>query len=229
MDPQDGRRPRAALEGSRVVAQVGAVGGADLDQPGAALLQDLGDPERAADLDQLAARHQHLAAGGQGGERHQHGGGAIVDHQRRLGAGEAGEPALDPGAALTAPPGGEVELETRVAPRHLLERRARRGRQRGAAEIGVEHHTGGVEHPPQRRLAGGVGARRGPLGQGVGGRRRAAAAQAHPLQGQLLAYCLDHQQARQPVQRARQRGMAEQRFDRGESAQTGALGHGPRF
>ena len=45
-----------------VVGEPGAVRGADLDQPRARRGEDLGDPEGAADLDQLAARDHDLAA-----------------------------------------------------------------------------------------------------------------------------------------------------------------------
>ena len=46
-----------------VVRQPGAVRGADLHQVGARLGDDLGNAERAADLDQLPARHEHLGPG----------------------------------------------------------------------------------------------------------------------------------------------------------------------
>ena len=45
-----------------VVLEMGAVGGADLDQPGAGAGHDVGHAEGAADLDQLAARDDRLAA-----------------------------------------------------------------------------------------------------------------------------------------------------------------------
>ena len=41
--------------------------------------EHLGDAEAVADLDQLPARDHDLAAGGQGGQRQQHRGGAVVD------------------------------------------------------------------------------------------------------------------------------------------------------
>src|SRR5205085_7347104 len=56
MDPQHRADVLVTRQRALVVAQVRAVRGADLEQPGAALLQDLGHAERAADLDQLTAR-----------------------------------------------------------------------------------------------------------------------------------------------------------------------------
>ena len=62
MDGQEdaGGRP----DGFIVVAQVGPVGGADLDEPRPRLAQDVGDPEAAADLHELAAADDDL--GGRG-------------------------------------------------------------------------------------------------------------------------------------------------------------------
>ena len=80
----DGRAGSRAMssccvERPLVVAQVGAVRGADLEQPGAALLHDLGDAERAADLDQLAARHHARARPRrERRQREQHRGRAVV-------------------------------------------------------------------------------------------------------------------------------------------------------
>ena len=71
-----------------VVGGAGAVGRADLDEPRARAREHVGDPEAVADLDQLAARDEHLAALGERREREQHRRGVVVDDERRLGAGE---------------------------------------------------------------------------------------------------------------------------------------------
>ena len=60
------------LEGALVVGEAGSIRGADLDQPAARLAHDLGHAEPAADLDQLAARHEHRATSGERGERHEY-------------------------------------------------------------------------------------------------------------------------------------------------------------
>ena len=67
-----------------VVAQVGPVGGADLVQPGAGGGDQVGQPEAGADLDQLAAADDDLAAGGQRGRGQHQRGRAVVDDQRVL-------------------------------------------------------------------------------------------------------------------------------------------------
>ena len=52
-------------DGRGVVAPVRLVGAADLTQDSAAAAHDVGNAERAADFDELAARHDHLPALGQ--------------------------------------------------------------------------------------------------------------------------------------------------------------------
>ena len=135
-----------------VVLEMGAVGGADLDQPAAGAGHDVGDAEGAADLDELAARDDDLAAGGQRRQHQQHGGGVVVDRGRRLRAGQAMQPGRDVIVALAA-----------AAAREIVFQRGRRahGRDRGldrllgqerAAEIGVQHGAGEIEDPPLRGL-----------------------------------------------------------------------------
>ena len=135
---------------------MGAVGGADLAQDGAGAGHDVGDAEGTADLDQLAAGDRDLLAQGQRIQHQQHGGGVVVDHGSGLGAGEVAEQGGDMVVALAAAAGGEVEFQRGGGAE-------RRGgglggfwRQRGAAEIGVQHRAGEVEHWPLagRELAG---------------------------------------------------------------------------
>ena len=54
-----------------IVVEVGAIGGADLAEPGAAPDQDVRNAEGAADLDQLAPRDQDLASGRERVQRQQ--------------------------------------------------------------------------------------------------------------------------------------------------------------
>ena len=77
---QRGLRPDRLL----VVAQVSAVGGADLDQLHAGARHDVGHAEGAADLDQLAARDDDLAPLRQRVEGEQDRGCIVVHHGRRL-------------------------------------------------------------------------------------------------------------------------------------------------
>ena len=150
MDLHD-RRGVGADRGG-IVLEMGAVGGADLDQPAAGAGHDVGDAEGAADLDELAARDDDLAAGGQRRQHQQHGGGVVVDRGRGLGAGQAMQPGRDVIVALAA-----------AAAREIVFQRGRRahGRDRGldrllgqkrAAEIGVQHGAGEIEDAPLRGL-----------------------------------------------------------------------------
>ena len=136
-----------------VVAQMGAVGRADLADPRAGRLHQLGEPEAVADLDQLAAAHHDLLAGSQRHGGQQQGGGVVVDDMHvargRYHVRQGGQRAT---AAAGAAPGFQVELDVGgAAGRH---HRVDGGlRQRRAAEIRVHDDPGGVDHGPQARRA----------------------------------------------------------------------------
>ena len=78
-----------------VVGAARAVRRAHLDEPRARGREDLGDPEAAADLDQLPARDDGVAAARERRARQQHRGGAVVDGDRRLRAGQLAQQLLD--------------------------------------------------------------------------------------------------------------------------------------
>ena len=103
VDAQEQRRlgPDRAL----VVGGARAVRRSDLDEPRAGTREHVGDPEPVADLDQLAARDDDLAALGERSEREQHGGGVVVDDERGLGARSGAEQRGrgDPGASPARP------------------------------------------------------------------------------------------------------------------------------
>ena len=151
------RRMTAVLGADRplVVGDPRAVGGADLDEPGAGARQHVGDPEAVADLDQLAARDEHLAALGERRQGEHHGRSAVVDDERRLGARDPvqqrGEVILTRAARTRV----EVVLEVRVAAADLDDAVERRRRERRPAEIGVDQHAGRVEDAPQRGTGSG--------------------------------------------------------------------------
>ena len=134
-----------------VVASARAVRRADLDEPRAGASEHVRDAEPVADLDQLAARDDHLATFGERGEREQHRGGVVVHDERGLGAGQAAE---ERGDVILARPAGaraEVELEVRVAARSLDDLRERLVCERRAAEVRVHDHAGRVQHAAQAR------------------------------------------------------------------------------
>ncbi len=88
-------RAGVRAEGAAVVGEGDAVRRPDLAEPGAGGGEEIGDAEAVADLDQLAAGQDQLAAlperGGDEGE----GGRAVVDHDRRLGGRHGGEQRRD--------------------------------------------------------------------------------------------------------------------------------------
>ena len=153
----------------RVVAGVGAVGRADLDQGGAGLAHHVGDAEAAADLDHLPARDDHLAAAGERGEREQQRRGVVVDGDACLRAGDAPQQPAEVRVARPAFAALQVEFQVGVAAPGLRHRLDRRLRERGAAEVGVDHDAGGVDRAAQAasqslralhdRLGGGAGGR----------------------------------------------------------------------
>ena len=165
-----------------VVAQVRAVRRADLAQPRAASQHDVGDAELAADLDQLAARDDDLAAVGQRLERQQHRGGVVVDDEGVLGAGQPAQQRLHVAVARAALLPGEVELEIGVGRARPPSSRSRASGLRSARpEVGVEHDALRVDDRAQRERTAPAGARsttrsarssagrrRGPLGEDAG-------------------------------------------------------------
>ena len=124
-------RARLGAERARVVGGARAVGRADLAQPRAGALHDLGDAEAVADLDELAARDHDLAPARERRQREHERGRAVVDADRRLGAGQLADERGDVILPRAAPARGEVELEVRIARRDGLH--ARRARHRRAA------------------------------------------------------------------------------------------------
>jgi hypothetical protein len=144
MDLED--QPGLVRKGAAEVGQTRPVRGPDLDEADAGRRHDVGDPELPPDLDELAAGHEHVLAPGQGREREQDGGGAVVDHERVLGSRDRGEQHLGASAPPASGAGLGLDLQVRVAGGD-----PRRGRggglgQRRAAEARVQDHAGGVDH-----------------------------------------------------------------------------------
>jgi hypothetical protein len=144
---------RARPDVFREILEVGAVGGADLDQlrPGAA--HDVRHAEGAADFDQLAARDDDLLLLRQGVEQQEHRGGVVVHHRRRFGAGQLAEQLVDDVIAVAAAAGGDVVLQRAGRARGGNQRLHGLLGQRCAAEVGVQHGAGEVEHRAQLRGA----------------------------------------------------------------------------
>ena len=117
-----------------------------------ALAHDVGNAERAADLDQLAARDDHFAPVRERVEHEQHGGGVVVDDGRGLGAGQFAQQALDDRSSRS-PRAPESRSNSRfTGARQRAHDRAHGliGQQR-AAEVRVQHGAGQIEYRSQSR------------------------------------------------------------------------------
>ena len=123
----------------------------DLAQDRARLRHHVGHAEAAADLDQLAARHDDLASRRQRRQHEHRRRRVVVDDDRRFGAGQAAEQRLGVDVAPAARAAAQVVLERRVAARDLGDAIDGRRRERRAAEIGVDDDAGRVDDRLQRR------------------------------------------------------------------------------
>ncbi len=147
---------RARRQRARVVVEVDFVRRADFDQHGAAAREHVGQTKAAADLDELVARDDHFArrtvrGAREGVEHEQHGGGAVVDDQRVLGAARRAQQRAEAIVARAAFTGREIVLEVRCAARCVVDRGERIARERGATEVRVQQDPGAVEHADQAR------------------------------------------------------------------------------
>ena len=106
---------------------------------------DLGDPDAAADLDQLAARHGDAAASP--GQAHGKGEcrGVVVRDQRVLRARQLDEQLLRRAIALAAAARRPIQLQEERRPRGALRGHDRRSRPRRAAKVRVDDHAGRVD------------------------------------------------------------------------------------
>ena len=136
-------------ERARIVRKPCLVGGADLDQTRAALVDDVRDPEGAANLDELAPRDHHFTASGEGAGREQHGGGVVVDHQGGLGSGKLAQQVRHRAMARAPPTCREVQLQVGIAVADLGYRGERRRGEWSPAEIGMQDDPGRVDRSPQ--------------------------------------------------------------------------------
>ena len=141
----------ARTDGGLEITQMRAVRGAHLDQLAAGARHDVGHAECAADLDQLAARDRHLLFQRQCVQHKQHGGGVVVDHGGGFRAGQPAQPVFQMGIAVAAPRRLDIIFQVAGAGRHGGHRGHCLLGQDGAAEIGMQHRAGQVEHRAQRR------------------------------------------------------------------------------
>ena len=204
----------SATERLPIVVEMGAIGGAHLAEPGAALLQDVGNAERPADLDQLASRDQHLAARRQRAEREQQGARGVVHSQRVLGPGHGAKRARGSdrsGCPVPRCPGRTRGCCTRSRPPPS------RPPPHGAsgARPRLVWSTTPVALRTGRRL------RREPVGEAlanVGCPALGGAGAPSAGRGERLAHCVHHRDARRGGEQLRISGSSRSRSTEGSAA-----------
>ena len=151
VDAKQERRLRA--DRRLVVGGARAVRRPHFPEAGAGAGEDVGDAKAVADLDQLAARDEHVAPVGERGEGEQHGARVVVHHERAL---RAGEPPQETGQMMltrAARTLGEVVLQVRVAEGDTGDAVDGRLGERRAAEVRVHQHARGVQDAAELRPA----------------------------------------------------------------------------
>ena len=211
-------------DGVGVVGGSGAVGGADFDERGPGVAEDVGDAEAAADLDGLSAGDDHFTSRRVGGAVSGHGevegGGVVVDGDAGLSAGQGLERRLEVVGAGASGAGVEVVLEVGVSAGCIRHGDGGGFRDRGASEVGVDDDSGGVDDAAQGRsklLAQGVSGRLGD----VGGREGRVGAVAEQGAGDLNlgAHGIDHLRSGPAIECVGQGRFGEHSIDAGQRAQ----------
>ena len=155
-------------------------------------------------------------------QREEHRGGVVVDDQRVLGSSEPPQERLDVAVARAPLLRGEVELEVRVRGRDRLEALDRERAHERAAEVRVEHDTGGVDHGAEREEASPPRALHDAHGERVGrGRGRVPLARAPALGVQRLAHERGQPRAGDPLELGAAGERAEEMVDRGQATERG--------
>ena len=129
----------------RIVLRMRAVGGADLHKLGAGAGHDIRHAEGAADLDQLAARDNRLAAKRERVEDEKHGRRIVIDDGRVFGSGQFANERAQMVVALAALALLDIEFKGDRLAHGRVDSLDRFLRQKRAAEIGVQNGSGEVE------------------------------------------------------------------------------------
>ena len=144
---------RRSLHSSRpcIVAGVGPVRGADLDQPRPRLAQDVRYPESTANFDGLSPRKPRPPSGRHCRQHQKHRRGTVIHDQRRLCPSQRAQQPGDLAHAATALVALPLDLQRDRVGGRLAHRLGRLGAHRRATEIGVDDDAGGIEHRSQPR------------------------------------------------------------------------------
>ncbi len=138
---------------SAIILGMRAVGRAYFDQLRPGPRHNVRHAESAADLDQLAARDDRLAAVRQCVQAEKHSRRIVVDERRILRAGERAKEASHMIVALAALARRQVKLQRAWLAHGRGGRFYRRLGEHGAAEVGMQHRAGEVEQRSQTRAA----------------------------------------------------------------------------
>ena len=142
---------RVGRDRSHVVGKVRLVRGADFHHSGVRLRHDVGDAERPADLDELAARDDSFVTCGEFGEHHHDCCGVVVHSNCGLGAGERADELLAVGMARAASHRVGVVFQRRVPACDLVHGLHGGGRENASPEVGVDDDAACVHDAPQGR------------------------------------------------------------------------------
>ena len=145
--PQEQRR--LGPDRTLVVRGASPVRRPDLDEPRARARQHVRDPEAVADLDQLAARDEHLPSLGERGQGEQDSGRVVVHDEHSLRARQTSEDPRHVILPRAARARAQVVLEVRVAAPDLVDALESRLRQRCAPQVRVHDHARRVQGAPQ--------------------------------------------------------------------------------
>jgi hypothetical protein len=118
---------------------------------GATFCHDVGHAKATADLDELTARDDGLATGGERVERKHQRRRAVVDDDRVLGAGQLTKQRHGVYITRTSLAALEIVLEVAGDGGRLGDCMERGSGKRGTAEVRVQHDTGGVDDGSKRR------------------------------------------------------------------------------
>ena len=203
------------------IPRVSAVRRPDFHDTRAALRENVGDAESAADFHRFAARHDNLFARRHRRQRERDGGCVVVHRQPRLRAGGLPDEVGDPRLPRPALAGGEVELQIAVPGRRHFNRAQTLRAQRRAPQIGMQNNPRGVDdapgpsRPPRRRA----------LRDGVhdfrDGRSAPPAAHLIPRRRQRIPNEPNHRLPRKPSQKPPHARMRQNAAHRGNVSELG--------
>src|SRR5205823_6307431 len=124
-----------------IVRHVGLVSAANFHESAPALPHDVWHTERAADLDHLSSRENHVHAIAKRRKSKQDTCRRVVDHKRIFRASETTEKLANMGLPVTAASALQIKLNRRMAPRDRCDMLCHARRQTRPPQTGVENNA----------------------------------------------------------------------------------------